>query len=605
MGSMSGTSAVPAAPATLPAMIEAASHHPGAAIRSPGEDGRWEQLSFVEVYARARGIARGLIALGIRPGERVAIIGRTASAWTLCDLGALCAGTVVVPVYHTNSAGECQYVLEHSGTRAVFVEDDGQAAKIREIRDQCPDLEHVIAYGKAAPADDVMLLDALLARGAQVSDSTLDTAAGAVLAQDPATIVYTSGTTGPPKGCILTHANILATTRMYDSVLRSAGDEPPVVFMFLPLAHVLARVTQFATLRRGGEIAYWSGDAKRVLADLQEIRPTHFPSVPRVFEKIHTTALSAMEEANPVEQLLFRRALSIGRRVQRLEQEGRSPNRLDRVRCAFARRVVLKKVPALFGGNLQRAVTGAAPIGREVLDFFAACGITILEGYGMTETCSAATLNMPDAYRFGTVGRPLEGAEIRIADDGEILMRGPHVTPGYLHNEEANRETLVEGGWLRSGDIGVIDSDGYLTITGRKKDLLITSSGKNIAPTNIETLLQETRWVSHAVVYGDNKPYLVALLTIDPDEAQALAQHAGVAATDPAEMAELPAVHELLGEAVDEINSHFAPIEQIKRFRILDHDLSEQAGELTPTMKVKRGLVYDRFRDDFETLYEG
>jgi long-chain acyl-CoA synthetase len=327
--------------------------------------------------------------------------------------------------------------------------------------------------------------------------------------------------------------------------------------------------------------------------------------VPRVYEKVHTVALAGVEDGDPIKKAIFRRALATGARQRRIEREGRTPDPLQRIRHALAQRLVFDRIHGLFGGNLRMALTGAAPLGREVLDFFDACGIPIYEGFGMTETTAAATLNIPGAYRPGSVGRPLRGVDVAIAEDGEILMRGPNISPGYLHNEAATAETITPEGWLRSGDLGEIDTDGYLTIKGRKKDLIITSSGKNIAPSNIETELQETRWLSHAVVYGDNKPYLVALLSIDPDQAEALAEHAGVPAADPAVLAEVPEVRAILEETVSEVNGHYANIEQVKRFAVLDHDLSEADGELTPTMKVKRALVNERYREQFEALYTG
>lgn len=604
---MTATAADPlaATPGTVPALLAAISHRPTPAMRFK-RDGRWSSLSYQALHARASDVARGLIALGVRPGERVAVIGQTTPDWTLCDLGVLCAGAVTVPVYHTNSPKECQYVVEHSGARAIFCEDASQLAKIREIREACPDLEHVIVMDPAAAdAEDAMTLDALCARREAVGPDALAAATSHVQPGDLATIVYTSGTTGPPKGCMLTHHNLLSTAEMYQDVLLMVGDERPVVFMFLPLAHVLARVVQFVTFQVGGELAFWTGDSANLLSDLAEIRPTHFPSVPRVYEKVRTAALAGIEETNPVKRLIFEQALRAGARQRQFERAGMSPDLLHRVRYAAAQRLVFDKVHGLFGGNLRRALTGAAPLGREVLDFFDAVGITIYEGYGMTETTAAATLNIPGAYRPGTVGRPLAGVDVAIAEDGEILMRGPNISPGYLHNEEATAELFTEEGWLRSGDLGEIDSDGFLAIKGRKKDLIITSSGKNITPANIETELQETRWISHAVVFGDNKPYLVALLTLDPDQLEALAEHAGTSVSDAGTMGTDPAVRKLLAEAVSGVNAHYANIEQIKRFAVLDHDLSEERGELTPTMKVKRALVNERYRDEFEALYQG
>jgi long-chain acyl-CoA synthetase len=574
--------------ATLPMMIAEAAQKPGSAIRFR-RDGRWLRMSHADVYVRATDIARGLIALGVQPGERVAILGGTTPDWTLADLGALLAGAVVVPIYQTNSPGECGYVLEHSGARVVIVEDSKQLAKVLNVRADCPDLEHVIVMQTAAADEGVLALGHVVAAGMAITPAELAAASATVEPGDPATIVYTSGTTGPPRGCVITHANILTTAAMYEDQLL-AGDRSPVVFMFLPLAHVLARVVQFVTLKVGGELAYWGGDAKKLLADIKDVSPTHLPSVPRVFEKIHTAALAGVESSNPLRRGLFDWAIAAGARVRAAERDGRVPGRLDRAQYAVADRVVLGKVRDLFGGQLQRALAGAAPIGIEVLGFFDACGITILEGYGMTETTAAATLNTPEAHRFGSVGRPLSGVDVRIAADGEILMRGPNVSPGYFRNDAATADTFDADGWLKSGDLGKIDEDGYLIITGRKKDLIITSSGKNISPANIETMLQETRWISHAVVYGDNKPYLVALITIDPDEHEALDEH--------------PDVQALLRETIDAVNANFATIEQIKRFAVLDRDLTQADGELTPTFKVKRAVVNDRYRDRFEALYE-
>ncbi len=600
---VAAVSALATSPATLPAMIAAAADRDGPAIRMR-RDGGWSQLSFMDVHARATETARGLIDLGIRTGERVAILAGTTPEWTLADLGALGAGAVVVPIYHTNSPGECRHVLENSGARAVIVENDVQLAKILGVRHQCPDLEHVIVMSLAAPVDGVISLAELRTGGARVDAGRLAAATATIAPGDAATIVYTSGTTGPPKGSVITHANIVATVAMYEDQLVLDDGEQPVVFMFLPLAHVLARVVQFVALKVGGELAFWGGDAARLLDDLREARPTHFPSVPRLFEKIRTVALANLEAADPVRRAIFNRAFGVGARASAAHDAGRSLNALERLEYAVAHRLVLAKVQALFGGRLASALTGAAPIGREVLDFFDACGITILEGYGMTETCAAATLNTVAAHRFGTVGRPLPGMEVRIADDGEILMRGPNVSPGYFHDAEATRGMVDNAGWLSSGDLGVIDHEGYLTITGRKKDLIITSSGKNIAPANIETMLQETRWISHAVVYGDNKPYLVALVTLDPEQATALAEHAGVAKADVADLRDDPAVRAVLRESIDAVNTAFATIEQVKRFDVLERDLTQADGELTPTLKVRRPAVNERYHKRFEALYD-
>jgi long-chain acyl-CoA synthetase len=576
--------AAPIAPATptLADVIRNAARHPGIATRVR-RGGGWEETSFEQLAATALEIAGGLIGLGVRPGDRVAILGSTRPEWTFADCGALCAGATVVPVYHTNSPEECLYVLAHSQARVLICEDALQLGKIEQVRSELPMLQHVFTMVPALRTGSLEDLRALGAREGEPRFADVDP--GAV-----ATIVYTSGTTGPPKGCELTHANLLATIRMYEEQLELGPDA--VFFMFLPLAHSLARMVQMVALDTGATLAFWQGNPKVLLEDIAEARPTHLPSVPRVFEKIHTRALAAAEESSAPRRRAFRWALAAGARARRAEHAGP----LLRAQHRLADRLVLARVRGLFGGDLRLGLTGAAPIARDVLEFFDACGTLVLEGYGMTETSAAATLNTPEAYRFGTVGRPLPGSEIAIASDGEVLMRGPHVFAGYHRDEDATRETF-NGNWLRSGDLGAIDPDGFLTITGRKKDLIITSSGKNITPSNIEAALRESRWIADAVVYGDERPYLVALLTLDPDEIEALATAGGPPAhSDPRVLAAVQA-------AVDATNDRFARIEQIKRFAVLDHDFTQAGGELTPTLKVKRAAVYERYRSEINALY--
>ena len=563
--------------------------------------GGWAEISYAELARTARDIARGLIALGIEAGDRVAVLANTRPEWTLVDMGAFCAGAVVAPIYHTNSPEECAYVLGDSDARVVFCEDDEQLAKIQRVRDECPRLEHLILMeGTSAEA---MSLDDLRARGAGVPDAAVDERVAAVAADDVATLIYTSGTTGPPKGCVLTHDNFLDATRAYEERLDLRAQGVPIVFfMFLPLAHSLARITEVCVLDMGGTLVFWQRRPELLLDDIRESRPTYLPSVPRVFEKIYTAARSGVAEQPLPKRAIFDWSVTTGERVRALERAGRRVPASLAWRHRVADRLVLSKVRALFGGDLRLAASGAAPISKEVLEFFDACGVLVLEAWGMTETAAAGTINTIDELRFGSVGRPLPGVEMRLAADGELLMRGPSVFRGYFKNDEATRETLDDG-WLATGDLAAIDEDGFVSITGRKKDLIITSSGKNISPTNIENALKTSRWISEAVVFGDNRPYLVALLTLDPDEAPKLAAHLGVE-PDLATMARDERVRAELQAAVDEANSHFARIEQIKRFAILDRDLTQAAGELTPTLKLKRNVVYQEFADVFAGLYE-
>jgi long-chain acyl-CoA synthetase len=487
-------------------------------------------------------------------------------------------------------------VVDHSGAKAIIVEDAGQLEKIEAVRGSLPGLEHVISMedtgGTTTIAD-------LRAQGREADPAELEKRLEGIGPDDVATIVYTSGTTGPPKGCMLTHRNVLFTGDAY--VDRIHLGPPATLFMFLPLAHALARVVQFVSLQGGTTLAFWSGDSKKLVEDVGAAAPSHFPSVPRVFEKIHARVLARGSEGSAVKQRLFAWAISTGRKARPAMRRGNASAAL-KAQYALADRLVLSKVREVFGGRLELALTGAAPIPLEVLEFLDACGITVLEGYGMSETCAAATLNPPDDPRFGTVGPALPGFVVEIAEDGEILLGGPNVFKGYHRNEEATRDTFV-GDLVRTGDLGEIE-DGYVRITGRKKDLIITSSGKNISPTNIENALRESRWISQAVVHGDNRSYLVALLTLDADEAPALAQELGIDG-DVGSMASHDRVRAHLQKEVDQANSQFARIEQVKKFTVLEADLSQEAGELTPTMKVKRAVIEKRYADTFSGMYDG
>ena len=581
-------------------LANAASTPDAVALERPGGEAP-QRVTYAELGRIVREIALGLVALGVEPGDRVALLAETCPEWTLLDGGIACAGATVVPIYHTNSPEECRYVIEHSGARVVVCEDATQLAKIQRIRAACPALRDVVLMDGAAPAGVIGLAD-LRTRGGAADPAALGKRLMGTKPSDPATIVYTSGTTGPPKGCVLTHANWLATVEMYASALELP--EQPVVFLFLPLAHSLARVTQLATLALGGTIAYWRGDPAKLLDDIALTRPTHLPVVPRVLEKIRARALDAADEGGAPQRALLSGSLSLGRRAaahRHAHEPLRPPLRLA---YGAADRLVLSRVRELFGDRIQQVLTGAAPIAPDVLRFFDACGITVYEGYGMTETCAAATLNVPRALRIGSVGKALPGTGVRVAADGEVLLHGPNVFAGYWRDEGATRATIDADGWLRTGDLGALDADGFLRITGRKKDLIITSSGKNVTPSNIEAALREIRWVGQAVVYGDRRPYLVAALTLDPDEVAALGEHVGLPGCDAAMLAADPRVHALLDEEVEQINAGFARIEQVKRFAVLPRDFTQVDGELTPTLKLRRAAVYEGYAGVFDALYE-
>jgi long-chain acyl-CoA synthetase len=581
---------------TMADMVGLASAQRGdktALLHKQGDD--WVEVSYAELGGIVREIALGLADLGIDKGDRVSILSHSRPEWTYANFAILAAGGASVSIYQTNSPEECRYVLEHSESRAVFVEDGEQLAKIREVQDELPKLEFVLVLQPGdAELGDAIPLTELRQRGRGRDESEYEERVASVTPDDICVYIYTSGTTGPPKGCVLTHGNYRQVTSMTQQT--GTLQEGEIVYLFLPLAHSFALLIQYVGVDLGATIAYWEKDPQKIIPNLMEVKPTYFPSVPRIFEKIYTLATSNAEDPEKLQQ-----AVKLGLDVRLMEQRGEEvPVEL---RQAFdqADAALYQNVRNLFGGRMRQAVTGAAPIAQEILEFFYACGVPVMEGYGMTETSTVATVNTPDEFRFGSVGKPLPGVEVRIGEDGEVLLRGPNIFQGYYKNEEASEEALA-GGWLHTGDLGHVDDDGFLYITGRKKDIIITAGGKNITPANLENGLKQSRWISQAVVVGDRRPYLVALITLDPEEAPAFAKEHGL------EVDDLPQSEEMRAEVqkvVDEVNAKVGRVEQIKKFTILPHDLSQETGELTPTLKVKRNVVGDKYQGEIGKLYSG
>jgi long-chain acyl-CoA synthetase len=564
---------------TLAAMVvEAGERYDGAAMRYSDND-RWIEMSYADLVTAAREIAGGLIDQGVEAGDRVAIFSDTSPEWTLADLGILLAGAVTVPVYQTASAEEAKHVLADSEAKVVFVQNEELLKTAREAAQEL-DVGLYIVF-------DDRDLDKLRKRGADQLDE-VDKRVEAIEPDDVFTLIYTSGTTGPPKGCVLTHGNYRANAQMLEEVAEIHSHS--VVFLFLPLAHALSRMTQMIAIDLGACIGYWRGEKDLLMDDLKEIKPTHFPAVPRIFEKIYE---QAHEQADgKVKGKLFESAVDIGREVRHKQRLGETIGPALRAEYEVMDRRVLSKVRDLFGGKLEYALTGAAPVKKEMLEFFDACGVLILEGYGSTETSAVVSANAPDDFKFGTVGKPLPGTDVKIGDSegedagGEILVRGPHVFQGYRGLEEETKEVLDEDGWFHTGDLGEIDDEGFLKIAGRTKEIIVTSSGKNITPTNIEEKIGDSKAVSQAIVVGDDRPYLVALIA---------ANGSGEDGEGPDEAA--------IQKAIDEANKDLANIEQVKKFKVLPRELSQEEGELTPTLKVKREKVYENFKDEIEELY--
>jgi long-chain acyl-CoA synthetase len=542
---------------------------PDPAYLEEREDG-WSPISWQEADERVHALAQGLLARGVRHGDRVAILSRTRLEWILLDWAVMSIGAVVVGLYPTSSASECRYVLEHSESVLAFAEDEEQTHKLVSVRGALPALLEI------NPFDRLGLLEAegRLARHLEPAPVAED---------DLATLIYTSGTTGPPKGCMLTHRNLVTAATCVVEGLQAPGD---VVLLFLPLAHSYGRLAHQAAAFRGATVAFVA-DVTRVPEALAAVRPTILPAVPRVYEKVHANTLGEIERAGGMRRRIGLWALSVGERASRARRdEGSVPSMLA-LRERVAERLVFAKVRERLGGRLRIGISGAAPLSTEVMEFFHALGMPVLEGYGLTETASSATVNEPADFRIGTVGRPVEGAELRLADDGEILIHSDSVFAGYYREPESTAASLTEDGWLCTGDVGEIDADGFLRITDRKKDLIITAGGKNIAPQNLENALKASRFVSQAIVVGDRRPYVTALLTLDEAEVAASGR-------DPQELAQ---------ELVDDVNRDRTRVEQIKRFVVLPRDFSQEEGEVTPTLKLRRKVIHDHFAAEIERLY--
>jgi long-chain acyl-CoA synthetase len=550
--------------------------------------GVWREVGWDEAATQVDELAAGFLALGLAKGDRVAILSNTRLEWSLADYALLSIGVVVVPIYQTSSRDESAYILADAGARAVVCEDAEQLAKVIGL--ELPELQLTIAFEDAG--DDALPLEHVAelgrARLAEKGPAELDAARAAVTPADPLTLIYTSGTTGDPKGCILTHGNwwsLVESVKRIDGLMVD-GD---VAVLFLPLAHNFARLVQFMGAGAGLTIAFVP-DINRVARALEEVKPTVFPSVPRLFERVYETVHKRLTQEKGVKGVIARRALAAGLRGSRVRQRGGRPWPFLALQLKLADRLVFGKIQERFGGRLKHAVSGGAALAPDIMEFFDACGVLILEGYGLTETTSACAVNRPDRYRFGTVGPALPGIEIALADDGEIKLRAETIFEGYYGRPEATAEALTDGGWLLTGDIGTIDADGFVTIIDRKKELIVTSGGKNISPFNLETALKASPYISNALVVGDGRTHLAALIYADPEAVAGAGDEDGVRA--------------LVQKAVDDVNSTRGPIEHIKRFALLPRDFSAEDGEITPTLKLKRRVCEAHFADEIDKLYD-
>jgi long-chain acyl-CoA synthetase len=599
---------VPADPRTVPELfLDRVGRTPTAeAFRYPGPDDVWRSLTWAETEARVRAIASGLRTLDVRPEDVCAILSQTRIEWILADFGILCAGGATSTIYPSTVAEDCAFILSDSRAVIAFAEDAAQVAKLASRRAELPALRHVVVLDGPGSADGwVITLAELEARGRDWDrghPGAFEETAAAVRADSLATLLYTSGTTGRPKGVELTHACWAAQSR----AIQESGilnHEGAVQLFWLPLAHSFGKMIGTAQLRIGFVTAV-DGRVERLVENLGRIRPTFVCAVPRIFEKVHNRIVSNARAGGPVKLRIFRWAVGVGLQASRLRRAGRAPGTVLAAQLALADRLVFRKVRAIFGGNLRFFVSGSAPLSRDIAELFDAMGIVILEGYGLTESSAATHCNLPWAYRLGTVGPPFPGIEVRIAEDGEILMRGPWIMRGYRGLPEQTVEALDPDGWLHTGDIGAVDADGYLTLTDRKKDLIKTSGGKYVAPAELEAKLKAfSPFVSQVLVHGDRRNYVTALVTLDAEAIGRWAAEHGRAGASVAELARRPEVAALVQRGLDRMNATLPRFATVKRFAILSREFSEADGEVTPSQKLKRKAIERRYAAELDALY--
>jgi long-chain acyl-CoA synthetase len=560
--------------------------------------GAWRDVTAAQAAALIRSAAKGLIGVGVSPGDRVAILSATRFEWAILDFAILSVGALTVPIYETSSAEQVRWVLSDSGAVLLFAETDAHAALVAELVDDLPELRRVLHIDAAGPK----ALDELAEAGESVDAAEVDTRVGALRASDPATLIYTSGTTGRPKGCQLTHSNLVYETRGAKACMPTLLQEGQRLLVFLPLAHVLARAITIGAFHNKVTVGF-SSDVKNLVAMFGVFKPTIVVSVPRVFEKVYNTAEqnAASDGKGKIFAIAAQTAIEWS---EALDQKGSAgPGLLLRLRHAVFDKLVYGKLKAALGGDCTASISGGAPLGARLCHFYRGVGLTIYEGYGLTETSAAITVNQVGDMKVGTVGKLLPGNSMRIADDGELLVAGGVVFHGYWRNEQATTEA-IEDGWFHTGDLGEVDADGFLKIVGRKKEIIVTAGGKNVAPAVLEDQLRAHPLISQAMAVGDKQPFIGVLITIDPEAFEGWKQRngkdsgasVGDLANDPDLMAEVE-------HAVKEANQHVSHAEGIRKFRILPVDFTEDTGELTPTMKVKRKVVAEKFADDIEAIY--
>ncbi len=575
-------------------------------------EGRWEDVSWVAILEQVKKVSDGLVAEGIKPGERVAVFAATSLQWVICDLAIAAARAITVPIYASNTPDECKYILNNSESVIVFVDSDesdgkqpGRLSRLRQRIADCPSLRRAVIFdGTASTAQELTLADLIRRdeRREAPSGDGFEARIAQIRADDPACFIYTSGTTGDPKGVILTHGNWSYEARAVSEIHLMEADSS--VMLFLPLAHSFAQVVKAAWLGLGFRMVF-AESVDKLMGNLIESKPTILPAVPRVFEKVYNSVLANGSAAPGVKGKLFRWAFKLFDEYVNAMSRGVEYSSLG---FSLARRLVFSKVAEALneklGGNMRLFFSGGAPLSRKIGLFFDLLGFKVLEGYGLTETAAATTVNRPEKIKIGTVGPAVPGTELKIAPDGEILVRGPGVMTGYFKNPAATAEVLEPDGWFHTGDIGELDADGYLRITDRKKDIIVTAGGKKVAPQNLENLLKTFPLVSQAMVYGDRRKYLTALICVSEESGRKLLAEKGISVADYAEMSRRPEISAAVQRVIDQINVQEPPYSTLKKFAIVDREFTQESGELTPTLKVKRKFTTQKYKALLDGLYD-
>ncbi|MBM9505470.1 AMP-dependent synthetase/ligase [Actinacidiphila acididurans] len=571
----------------------AAQHPDTPVIGRKDAAGRWTDVTAADFLAEVRSVARGLIASGVQPGDRVALMSRTRYEWTLLDFAIWSAGGVTVPVYETSSPSQVEWILGDSGAVAVVVESAEHDRSVESVRDRLPQLKHVWRLDNGA-------VEALRTAGTDISEAVVDERSGTANADSPATIVYTSGTTGRPKGCMLTHRSFFAECgNVVERLgpLFSTGENS--VLLFLPLAHVFGRLVEVAAVMAPIRLGHVP-DIKHLTDDLQGFRPTLILGVPRVFEKVYNSARATAQAGGKGK--VFDKAAATAIEYSKALDTAAGPSLKLRLAHRVFDRLVYSKLRAVLGGRATHAISGGAPLGERLGHFYRGIGFTVLEGYGLTESCAATAFNPADRPRIGTVGQPLPGSTIRIADDGEVLLYGEHLFTGYWNNEQATAEAMADG-WFHTGDVGTLDEEGYLTITGRKKEIIVTAAGKNVAPAVIEDRIRADALIAECMVVGDGRPFVAALITLDEEFLPRWAEQHGKTGRSAADLAADPDLLAAVQHAVDEGNAAVSRAESVRKFRILTGQFTEESGHVTPSMKLRRNVVAKDFAAEIEALY--